>query len=132
MLVRIAIGCAFLSLAALGASAADVYVDVANGNDADTGSSPATAWRTLSHASQTAPSGSSTNIHVAPGTYSPATGGTLLHTSVAPFPPIAFQRPIPNSVVLIGHTFSFQALTSSSLAPQGFAYTDAASVTIVP
>jgi hypothetical protein len=62
----------------------------------------------------------------------PASFGTLLHSAVAPFPPVAFQRPIPNSPALIGHTFSFQALTTSSLAPQGSAYTNVVSVTILP
>ncbi len=62
----------------------------------------------------------------------PSTFGTLLHTGVAPFPPVGFQRPIPNLPFLIGHTFSFQGLTTSSLAPQGSAYTNVVSVTIVP
>lgn len=62
----------------------------------------------------------------------PSTFGTLLQTSVAPFPPVGFQRPIPNVPALIGRTFSFQGLTSSSLAPQGFAYTNVVSVTVVP
>ncbi len=62
----------------------------------------------------------------------PTSFGTLLHTGVAPFPPIGFQRPIPNLTVLIGHTFSFQGLTTSSVAPQGSAYTNVVSVTITP
>ena len=40
---------AVLTLAS-SASAADWYVDVAVGNDAHDGSSPASAWRTISHA----------------------------------------------------------------------------------
>src|SRR5438552_5105512 len=46
----------------------------------------------------------------------------LFHTPLGPNPPFVFQRPIPNNPLLIGRTFSFQALTSSSAAPQGFAY----------
>jgi len=62
----------------------------------------------------------------------PSTFGTLLHTNVAPFPPIAFQRPIPNLPFLVGHTFSFQGLTTSVLGPQGSAYTNVVSFTVLP
>jgi hypothetical protein len=62
----------------------------------------------------------------------PSTFGTLLHTNVAPFPPVGFQRPIPSSPVLVGHTFSFQGLTTSSVAPQGSAYTNVVSFTVLP
>jgi hypothetical protein len=62
----------------------------------------------------------------------PASYGTLLHSAVAPFPPIAFQRPIPNNAFLVGHTFSFQALTTSSIAPQGSAYTNVVSFVVLP
>jgi hypothetical protein len=56
----------------------------------------------------------------------------LLTSPVAPGPPVAFQRPIPNDVAWIGKTFSFQARTTSTLAPSGSAYTNAISLTIVP
>jgi hypothetical protein len=62
----------------------------------------------------------------------PSTFGTLLHTNIAPFPPVAFQRPIPNLPFLVGHTFSFQGLTTSALAPQGSAYTNVVSFTVLP
>jgi hypothetical protein len=62
----------------------------------------------------------------------PSTFGTLLHSAVAPFPPVSFQRPIPNHAILIGQTFSFQALTTSSVAPQGSAYTNVVSFTVLP
>ncbi len=62
----------------------------------------------------------------------PATFGTLFQSPVAPFPPVPFQRPIPNQAVLIGRTFAFQGLTSSGIAPNGFAYTNAVSFTVVP
>lgn len=62
----------------------------------------------------------------------PASVGTLLTSSVGSGPPVVFHRPIPGNPALIGRTFSFQALTSSAAAPQGFAYTNAVSVTITP
>jgi hypothetical protein len=62
----------------------------------------------------------------------PSSLGTLLTGPVAPFPPVAFQRPIPNNPFFVGRTFTFQALTTSSLAPAGSAYTNAVSLTIVP
>jgi hypothetical protein len=62
----------------------------------------------------------------------PSMIGTLLHVNVAPFPPVGFQRPIPNLPFLVGHTFSFQGLTTSPLAPQGSAYTNVVSFTVLP
>ncbi len=62
----------------------------------------------------------------------PVVHGTLFTSAVAPGPPFVFHRPIPNNPLLVGRTFSFQALTSSSLAPQGFAYTNVVAVTITP
>ncbi len=74
--VRRAVGLlAVLSLVST-ASAADWYVDVALGNDAHSGSSPVSAWRTISHAVQVLsgqPPGEHT-IHIAPGVYSPLSG----------------------------------------------------------
>ena len=59
------------------ASAADWYVDAANGDDANAGTSAATAWRTISHALQTVPTppaGETHVIHVAAGLYDLAHG----------------------------------------------------------
>jgi hypothetical protein len=62
----------------------------------------------------------------------PASSSLMLQSSVAPHPPVAFQRRIPDQPSLIGVTFSFQALTTSSLAPQGSAYTNVVSFTVLP
>src|SRR6185503_3931274 len=57
------------------AGAADWYVDVQNGSDANSGSSPNAAWRTLTHAVYHFPASTSPQlIHVAPGTYDAAHG----------------------------------------------------------
>ena len=63
-----------LTLLTSNAFATDYYVDVTNGNDGAVGTSPTSAWRTLTHASTAAAAGSGHTIHVAPGTYSPASG----------------------------------------------------------
>ncbi len=58
------------------ASATEWYVDVTLGNDAHSGSSPASSWRTISHAIQVLsgqPPGEHT-VHIAPGVYSPMSG----------------------------------------------------------
>lgn len=71
-----ALGFALLALA-LPARAADHYVDVVRGNDANDGATPATAWKTITHAIGVLPhvEGDATEvIHVAPGTYSLASG----------------------------------------------------------
>jgi hypothetical protein len=57
--------------------ATDFYVDAASGNDASSGTSPASAWKTITHASGSSTIGSTTTIHLAPGTYSAATGETF-------------------------------------------------------
>src|SRR5690349_17720032 len=54
--------------------AGDWYVDAVNGNDANTGATPATAWRTITHATLTVPVGNYEVIHVAAGTYDAALG----------------------------------------------------------
>jgi hypothetical protein len=54
--------------------ASDWYVDAVNGNDANAGTTPATAWRTITHAHATAPIGGVETIHIAPGTYDTALG----------------------------------------------------------
>jgi hypothetical protein len=58
------------------AYAADWYVDAQNGNDANSGQSPAAAWKTLTHAVATLPSspGQQQLIHAAPGVYDVANG----------------------------------------------------------
>ena len=59
------------------AAAGDWYVDALHGSDANSGTSPADAWRTITHAVSAAPSppaGEAQRIHVAPGTYDAALG----------------------------------------------------------
>ena len=63
---------------------------------------------------------------------SPASHFVLLTSAVAPGPPVTFARPIPNDPFLLGRTFSFQARTTSALAPLGAAWTNVAAVTITP
>lgn len=62
-----------LLLLAPATAAGEFYVDVAHGSDANSGTSPAAAWKTLTHALGTAVD-LGDFIHVAPGDYSPATG----------------------------------------------------------
>ncbi len=71
-----------LSIAALSAAAAagDHYVDAATGSDGNGGTSPADAWRTISHAVAAvgAPApGVRETIHVAAGLYDAALGETI-------------------------------------------------------
>lgn len=58
------------------ATASDWYVNVVSGSDANAGTSPALAWRTITHALAVTPVASADGqvIHVAPGTYSWASG----------------------------------------------------------
>ena len=59
------------------ASADSWYVDAVHGSDSNSGTSPETAWRTLTHAllaAPDAPPGGAQVIHVAPGRYDPALG----------------------------------------------------------
>jgi hypothetical protein len=53
-------------------------------------------------------------------------------TAIGPNSSTTLQRRIPNSALLVGRTFSFQALTDNPLAPNGKAYTNAVQVTILP
>jgi hypothetical protein len=62
----------------------------------------------------------------------PGLVGTVLNTNVSAFPPFVFQRPIPNNPLLIGRTFAFQGLVASSVAPNGFAYTNAVQFIVLP
>jgi len=79
--------CAALSVAIVGfsvhgsarcgdADAVDRYVDLRDGDDANDGSSPGSAWRTLTHAAAalSAPDAATYALHVAPGVYSPSSG----------------------------------------------------------
>ncbi len=73
----------FLGLLALGAPASaepvqDFYVDAVHGDDANSGTTPADAWRTLTHASNTAQASIfPQTIFVAPGTHDQALGETF-------------------------------------------------------
>jgi Protein of unknown function (DUF1565) len=49
-----------------------------------------------------------------------------------PGPPFILRRTLPSNPMLIGTTFSFQALTDSSSAPRGQAYTNATSFVVTP
>lgn len=62
----------------------------------------------------------------------PASARKVLRTAVGAGPPSSIQRMIPSSPAWIGHTLAFQALTRSSIAPNGAAYTNAVHFTIVP
>ena len=69
--------CAVFVLAgffASSASAADWYVDAVGGSDANSGTSPSSAWKTTTHAVAATPQVGATTIHVAPGTYDAALG----------------------------------------------------------
>jgi len=62
----------------------------------------------------------------------PAHVGLYGLSTVGQSAPVIFERMIPNSSALIGHTFSFQSRTSSSLAPNGAAYTNGVQFTVAP
>jgi hypothetical protein len=69
----------FIALSTLATSsfAADWYVDAASGNNANPGTSPGAAWRTITHAmlaAPDAPAGGTQVIHVARGLYDTALG----------------------------------------------------------
>jgi hypothetical protein len=67
------------------------------------------------------------DFYLAPGTVI-----ALATVPAQPGPPHFLRRTIPNNPVLIGTTFSFQALTDSVLAPQGQAYTNPTSFVVMP
>ena len=56
------------------ASASDWYVDAALGSNANTGTSPAEAWQTITYAVGNTPQSGAQTIHVAPGTHDAALG----------------------------------------------------------
>ncbi|MBI3820101.1 MAG: DUF1565 domain-containing protein [Planctomycetes bacterium] len=58
------------------ARAGDWYVDAANGSNTNDGKSPLTAWKTITYAVAAVPPGVQT-MHLAAGTYSPASGETI-------------------------------------------------------
>jgi len=58
--------------------------------------------------------------------------GPLGVSAVGQSAPVIFQHPIPNTPSLIGHTFSFQARTTSPIAPSGSAYTNGVQFTVLP
>ena len=62
----------------------------------------------------------------------PAQYGPFLNSTTGGEPPTVYQRLIPPSPSLVGRTFSFQGLVTSAAAPQGFAYTNVVTFTIVP
>ena len=61
------------SFVAPAARAGEFFVDVLHGSDGNSGTSPAAAWKTLTHALATVASAEDL-VHVAPGDYSTATG----------------------------------------------------------
>jgi hypothetical protein len=58
------------------AFASDWYVDAVNGNNANNGTSPALAWKTITFAIAAVPQSGPQTIHVAPGLYDAALGET--------------------------------------------------------
>ena len=68
-----ALSVSLLSLLAPAALAGEFFVNVATGSDANSGTSPDAAWKTLTHALSLAGKADDF-IHVAPGDYSAATG----------------------------------------------------------
>jgi len=57
---------------------------------------------------------------------------TFKMTTAGAFQPSVTQRMIPNDIALVGHTFSFQALTNSSAAPLSRALSNGVEVLITP
>jgi hypothetical protein len=62
----------------------------------------------------------------------PSLAASLGSVPVRPGRPFVLRRTLPSNPLLVGRTFSFQALTSSSAAPQGQAYTNAISFVVLP
>jgi hypothetical protein len=62
----------------------------------------------------------------------PSSVVTLGTVPARPGPPYILRRTMPGNPILIGTTFSFQALTDSALAPLGQAYTNATSFVVWP
>lgn len=62
----------------------------------------------------------------------PSLAAVLGTVPVRPGRPFVLRRTLPGNPALVGRTFSFQALTSSSAAPQGQAYTNPISFVVLP
>ena len=62
----------------------------------------------------------------------PSNLGAYGISAVGQSAPVMFDRLIPNTPALIGQTFSFQARTTSALAPHGAAYTNGVQFTVLP
>ncbi len=69
-----ALALSFVASLASVASASDWYVDAVNGSNANDGSSPSTAWQTITHAVANVPLGGVETINIAAGTYNQALG----------------------------------------------------------
>src|SRR5689334_1312407 len=70
-LIRVVLAVVFVGL---NARAGDWYVDAQNGSNSNSGLSPGSAWKTLTHALATIPAPGTDTLHVAPGTYDAALG----------------------------------------------------------
>jgi hypothetical protein len=62
----------------------------------------------------------------------PAQTSVFRLTTIGPNSLTTLQRSIPSSSVLVGQTFSFQALIDNALAPNGKAFSNAVQITILP
>ena len=62
----------------------------------------------------------------------PSLNSVFRLTTIGPSSLTTLQRSVPNSSLLVGQTFSFQALTDNALAPNGKAFSDAVQITILP
>ncbi|HUR26842.1 MAG TPA: choice-of-anchor Q domain-containing protein, partial [Planctomycetota bacterium] len=58
--------------------------------------------------------------------------GPFAISTVGQSAPMLFEKLIPADPALIGHTFSFQARTSSASAPFGAAFTNGVEMTVLP
>ena len=65
---------ALVAVLAAGGQASDWYVDATSGSNANSGTSPAQAWKTITHAVASTPTTGAQTIHVAPGIYDSALG----------------------------------------------------------
>ncbi|MCB9914930.1 MAG: DUF1565 domain-containing protein [Planctomycetes bacterium] len=124
---------AFGSLAALAlvalslpVSAADYYVDAATGSDANGGTGPSDAWRTLTHAVVAVPLPGPTEthvLHVAAGLYD-AAGGEVFPLEMRPRLQLVGAGE-PQDVVLSGTGSGALVRFTSSLAGDGWGFDEA-------
>ncbi len=95
--------------------AGDWYVDAINGNDSASGTSPASAWKTITHAVIAVPPGGVETIHIAEGVYSESTGEVF---PIRPAPGQQLigaqgaQRPILQSTSEASALLSFRSLVA--------------------